>query len=353
MKKNIAITVLFYCISCSYTYCQATWSIEKANEWQKKQGWLIGCNYINASSINQLEMWQEATFNPTEIDKELALAQSIGFNFVRVFLHDVAWNSDPSGFKKRISKFLDICQAHQIKVMFVFFDDCWYGNPQSGKQPTPTPGLHNSGWLQSPSFAMKKDSSTWHTLEPYVKDIVNTFATDNRVIIWDLYNEPGNNDFYNDNLSLCKKILKWVKEVNPSQPITFGIWQLGNPLYRAQTNFQLMNSDIISFHNYSKYENMKKDIHNLKSFGRPVICTEYLARTFDSNFSTLLPLLKGENVGAVNWGFVSGKTQTVYPWDTPLNAPEPKIWHHDIFKKDGTPFDPKEIELIKSVTNKN
>ena len=60
-----------------------------------------------------------------------------------------------------------------------------------------------------------------------------------------------------------------------------------------------------------------------------------------SNFATHLPFLKKENVGAYNWGLVSGKTQTIYPWDSwtkPYDA-EPKIWFHDIFRKDGSPFD--------------
>ncbi|MDX2188228.1 MAG: cellulase family glycosylhydrolase [Bacteroidota bacterium] len=348
-NKLFSILFVFLIITSD---AQNQWTKERANEWQKKHGWLVGCNYINASSINQLEMWQAETFNPKEIDKELALAESIGFNFVRVFLHDVAWKQDSTGFKKRIFEFLSICEKHKIKVMFVFFDDCWYGNPQPGKQPNPAPGLHNSGWLQSPSFAVKKDPSQWNTLQYYVKDIVKTFANDQRVIIWDLYNEPGNNDFHSDNLPLCKSILKWVKEVNPSQPITFGIWQLGNPLYRDITNFQLLNSDVISFHNYAKYENMNKDIANYKSFGRPVICTEYLARTFNSNFDPILGLLKQENVGAVNWGLVSGKSQTMFPWDAPLNGTEPTIWHHDLFRKDGAPFNAKEIEYIKKLTGK-
>lgn len=234
------------------------WDASRALSWQKEQGWLVGCNYINASSVNQLEMWQESTFRPQEIDKELGWAEKVGYNFIRVFLHDVAYNQDPEGFKKRINIFLDICQKHKIKVGFVFFDDCWYGNPKAGAQEAPSPGVHNSFWQQSPSFAMKKDSITWLTLEAYVKDIIGQYSKDKRVILWDLYNEPGNNSLYNETLPLLRRAFRWAREVSPSQPLTTGVWQLGNPEYREVTNFQLAQSDIISFHNYGDFESMKK-----------------------------------------------------------------------------------------------
>ena len=134
--------------------------------------------------------------------------------------------------------------------------------------------------------------------------------------------------------------------------MTIGVWKW-DPNFSELNEFQIANSDVISFHNYSGLEVMKKDIEKYKSYGRPVICTEYIARGAGSRFQTHLPLLKEQNVGAINWGLVYGKTQTIFPWGSPLNAPEPKIWHHDIFRKDGTPFDANEVELIKKLTKKN
>jgi len=141
--------------------------------------------------------------------------------------------------------------------------------------------------------------------------------------------------------------------VNPSQPLTSSIWNKDKPEYSEQNNWLLQHSDIITYHNYGKYEDQKKDIAEFKSFNRPIICTEYLARTYGSKFETVLPLMKQENVGAINWGLVFGKTQTVYPWGSPVNAPVPEIWHHDIFYEDGKPFDVKEVELIKELTGEN
>ena len=97
---------------------------------------------------------------------------------------------------------------------------------------------------------------------------------------------------------------------------------------------------------------MKKRIESLRRFKRPVICTEYMARPLGSTFATILPLLKQERVGAYNWGFVSGKTQTIYPWDSWEKSykQEPPLWFHDIFHKEGTPYDSKETELIRRLT---
>jgi hypothetical protein len=350
MKKIVLTLLILH--STFYIQAQQRWPIAKANEWQTKQGWLVGCNYIPANAINQLEMWQE-TFDPATIDKELGWAENLGFNVLRVFLHNLPWQENPKKFHTRINTFLEICHKHKIKVMFVFFDDCWGGNPQTGKQPDPVPGLHNSGWVQSPGYAQVMDSiQAWPIMEKYVKDILSTYANDSRVVIWDLYNEPGNEGHFTESLPLLKKVFQWARNVNPSQPLTAGVWQMSKMEYRELTNFQLYNSDIITYHNYGSYEDAKKDISKYKSYGRPVLCSEYLARGYNNNFEIHLPLMKQENVGAVNWGFVYGKTQTVFPWSTPLNSKEPEVWHHDILRPDGTPFSSKETDLIKKLTGK-
>lgn len=355
MKKLqilLPLTLFVFCYSCTQKPSITVWPREKAMEWSEQTGWMVGCNYIPATAVNELEMWQPGTFDPETIDRELGWAESIGFNTLRVFLHNIPWEVDPEGFKNTLGNFLSICEKHNMKVMFVLFDDCWYGNAESGPQPDPDPGLHNSYWLQCPRYSEVTDRTEWVFLKSYAQDIVRTFAEDKRVAVWDVYNEPGNNHHPDEIFPLVQEVFAWVREVNPSQPLTSGIWQW-KPEFLEMNHFILNNSDIISFHNYSKYEEMKKDIERYQSFDRPVVCTEYIARGFDSRFETHLPLLKRENTGAINWGLVFGKTQTVYPWGSPLNAPVPEVWHHDIFWPDGKPYSESEIELIRSVCLKN
>jgi hypothetical protein len=319
------------------------WSKDKVNAWYAKQPWLVGCNFIPSNAINQLEMWQADTFDPKTLDRELGWAADLRLNTMRVFLHDLAWEADPDGFKKRVGQYLDIAAKHKIKTLFVIFDDCWNQHPKIGKQPAPIPGVHNSGWVQSPGTSAVVNPKHWPGLERYVMDILRTFGKDERIVAWDLYNEPGNNSLGDKSLPLLAQTFRWARAAAPSQPLTVGVW-FDNAKLNA---FQLEASDVITFHNYNKADSLRSQIGDLKKLGRPVICTEYMARTQGSRFETHLPIFKEEKVGCYNWGFVSGKTNTIYPWNSPKGGPEPKLWFHDILRPDGTPYDLKEVEAIK------
>lgn len=323
------------------------WTIEKANSWYAAHKWLTGANYIPSNAINQLEMWQADTFDSAQIDKELGWAEGIGFNTLRVFLHSLAWKQDPAGFKQRMNTFLTISDKHHIQPMFVFFDDCWNKVPVAGKQPAPKPGIHNSGWMQDPGQPASSDTNNFPALEKYVTDVLTSFAKDQRILLWDLYNEPGNNGKQDSSLPLLKKVFQWARAVNPDQPVSAGLWKWELEKLNA---FQVANSDIVTYHDYEETAHHKLVIELLKANGRPLICTEYMARTRNSRFSNILPLLKNENVGAINWGFVAGKTNTIYAWDTPLpDASQPIEWFHDIFKTDGTPYREDEVNLLKKL----
>ena len=353
MKKFILLFFVSVCMLFTNVIAQkerTVWSKEKAAEWYKKQGWIRGCNFTPSTAINQLEMWQKESFDTATIDRELGFAQGIGLNAMRVFLHHLAWEIDPVGFKKRVATYLAIANRHHIKTMFVFFDDCWDENYAAGTQRAPKPGIHNSGWVRDPGKLYYDQPAIITKLEKYVKDILTSFKNDKRILLWDVYNEPGNSGYGNKSLPLLSKIFTWGRQVNPDQPLSAGVWN--NTL--AELNaFQLKNSDVITYHNYSDEKEHAQVIDSLKKYGRPLICTEYMARTRGSRFENIMPLLKENTVGAINWGFVSGKTNTIYAWDTPMpDGAEPVIWFHDIFRKDGTPFSEAEIKLIKKLTDK-
>ncbi len=327
-----------------------TWPAIKANNWYAKHKWLSGANYIPETAINQLEMWQADTFDPVTIDKELGWAEGIGFNTMRVFLHSIAYKQDPQGFKKRMDKFLTIANKHHIQPLFVFFDDCWNKAPQPGKQPESKPGIHNSGWMQDPGDPASKNAALYPELEKYVKDILKSFGRDKRILLWDLYNEPGNSGKGEATLPLLKKVFEWARQANPSQPISAGVWEWDQ---EKMNQFQITHSDVITYHDYSPEPEHRKTVRFLKMFGRPVICTEYMARPRNSRFETVMPMLKKENVGAINWGLVDGKTNTKYAWDTPMpDGSEPKEWFHEVFRKDGSPYKQQEADLIKQLNTK-
>ncbi len=335
------------------------WSTEKSNEWYARQPWMVGCNFIPSSAINQLEMWQADTFDPPTIDRELGWAADIGFNTIRTYLHNLAWETDPDGFKQRIDQFLRIAADHQIRPILVLFDDCWNPHPRAGKQSVPKFGVHNSGWVQSPGLEIvNRGPSAWGQLKKYVIDVISTFASDERILLWDLYNEPGNSLNGSKSLPLVEAVFTWAHLANPTQPMSVGVWCKNKNL----NDFQLAASDVVTFHNYNVSENLEGQIAELKKLARPLICTEWMARTRGSLVRTNLPVFSRERVGCLNWGLVAGKTNTIFPWRTRLDVinpikwfrkktSEPKVWFHDLFREDGTPYDPQEIKTFKKYTH--
>jgi hypothetical protein len=343
MKKNMRFLIIAFIglmAGCLFLSCNQGESADTA--------WLRGANFTPSTAINQLEFWQEETFDPETIDRELGWAESTGFNCMRVYLHHVAWEVDQDGFKERMSEYLTIADKHNISTIFVFFDDCWNPTYSAGKQPDPKPGVHNSGWVRDPGDLLFTSPELIHVLEAYVKDILKTFKDDERIVLWDLYNEPGNSGYENKSLPLLKSVFRWAREVNPSQPVSAGVWHHG---LTDLNKFQLENSDIITYHNYSDEINHQHAIDTLKRYNKPMICTEYMARRNNSLFSNIMPILKEQGIGAINWGLVEGKTNTKYAWNEPIpDGSEPEPWFHEVFRKDGTPYRQEEVNLIESLT---
>ena len=349
MKKAFIIFLTLLSSILLIAQTPKIWSKTQANEWYKQQGWLVGADYLPSNAINQLEMWQTETFDTATNNRELGWAHNIGMNVMRVYLHDLAWQEDPAGFKNRMNTFLAIAAKNKIKILFTIFDDCWNPDPKIGKQPDPKPGIHNSGWVRSPGKDVHNDSTQWGYLEKYVKDVLTTFRNDKRILMWDLYNEPGNSNYNETSLPLLKKVFQWAWAVRPSQPLTCATWYDNKVL----TDFQLASSDVITIHNYNEADNLEKELQDKTKLGRPVICSEYMARPRNSRFQTHLPIFKKYNVGAINWGLVAGKSNTIYQWSMPIpDGSEPKLWFHDVFRKDGTPYDKKETDFIKTITTK-
>src|SRR6266481_5931443 len=359
------------CLFVSAGRAQTTrWSEQKANAWYAQQPWLVGSNYVPKSAINELEMWQEATFNSEEIDKEFTWAEAMGMNTMRVFLHDLLWQQDAAGFQKRIDRFLTIASGHHIRPMFVLFDSCWDPSPHLGVQHPPIPGVHNSGWVQSPGAMALADESQYPRLKAYVQGVVGAFAKDDRILAWDVWNEPGADNagsYGKEELeekdkiarvtALLPQAFEWAREVKPVQPLTSGVWAVdtspdGTNLGELQ-QIQLRESDIVTFHNYSWPEYFKRQVAWLKKYNRPIICTEFMARSVGSTFDTVLPIAKEERVGAINWGFVAGKTQTYFPWESwehPYVLSQPPVWFHEVLRPDGTAYRQAEVDLIRQLT---
>ncbi len=382
------------------------WTSARARAWYANQPFLVGANFVPSTAANQLEMFQADSFDTATIDHELGYAAAIGMNVMRVFLHNLLYTQDPQGFLQRLDTYLSISASHGIATMFVLFDSCWNPFPSLGTQPAPVPGIHNSQWVQAPGANLLQDQALYPMLVDYVRGVVGKFANDPRVLLWDIWNEPdntnGNSYGYlepKNKVALVTAALPIMfaaaRSVSPSQPLTSPLWagdfsspDLFNPTQMVQFN----QSDVITFHNYGFPEQFRTVIQQLSQYGRPVLCSEYMARDAGSVIDTVLPIAHAHKVMAINWGLVSGKTQTIITWDSwqhpyaaasdypglnatnyqmvllpsgnpppaggnttvqPYKLEGPVVWHHDIFQSDGTPYRTAETDLIYKLATSN
>ncbi len=340
------------------------WSAARIAKWYARQPWLLGANYVPASASNQLEMWSARSFAPDEIDRELGWASMLGMNTMRVFLTDLLWSQDADSFASRIDTFLGLASRHGIRPMFVLFDSCWHDAPST--PAAPQPGVHNSAWLQAPGEPVLLDPSEWPHLRAYVEGIVGRFARDKRVLAWDLWNEPCNpgnphrpnrraREKFDAVAALLPQVFDWARAASPAQPLTAGLWQHDDwspdAALTEVERVQIERSDILSFHDYGNVEQFAARVAQLKAWGRPVLCTEWLARTAGSTIDAILPAARRLDVGMMNWGLVAGRTQTTLPWDswvTPY-ADTPEVWFHDLLRPDGTPFCEVEAAMMRAL----
>lgn len=348
------------------------WTEKQANDWYEKTGWLVGCNFNPSTAVNQLEMWQGETFDAETIDRELGWAKELGFNSMRVYLHNLPWQEDEQGFLNRVDQYLSISARHGIGTMFVLLDGVWHPLPKSGKQPAPRPHVHNSGWVQAPGREILGDPGRHDELKPYVQSVIARFKNDTRVHAWDVFNEPDNpiTNSYGENgtqqelppqrkaemaMLLTRKVFQWAREVDPSQPLTAGPWRFdwSDDKIGPFNRMLFEESDVISFHTYDGLESVKARLSQLARFNRPKLCTEYMARPNGSTFDPILGFFKEQNVSAYSWGFVAGKTQTNYPWDSweRQYTDEPAVWFHEILRRDGKPYREEEVQYIKGLTH--
>ena len=323
------------------------WSCRDVAEWYAALAPVRGCNYLPRTAVNSTEMWQAESHDSATMAEELGWARDCGFNSVRVFLPYLVWRHDPEGQKARMDRFMGICEPLGLRTMWILFDDCAFAGkePFLGPQDDPVPGVHNSGWTPSPGHALVDDHAAWPQLERYVKDVVGTFARDGRVLVWDIYNEPGMSGVGQRSAALVEAAVGWARETGPDQPITVGAY---SHEFGSAASRRLMElSDVVSFHGYDCPGRLAEKLAVCGEYGRPILCTECIVRRDGNDFERVLPLFAEHGVGWYMWGLVAGRTQTYMPWGSEAGAPMPDVWQHDAFWPDGTPYDHSEMELVR------
>lgn len=350
------------------------WSESKAQEWYDKLPWLRGCNFIGSDCANRFDMWQsyKAEEKLATAKRELALCEDIGFNTVRIWIIFESWLNEPQFFMQMLEEYISICAEHHLAVMLCLTseEDLPCGEYSDfrpirvGEQKYAV-GYHQG---QFPESAERAALPKWHyaqstELAPkfwqMIKDIVNKYATDERILCWNIYNEPGITLKEDECIPVLTKMFETVRACDPIQPVTADVWRGLNEDDSPKTKVEeiaLKNSDIISFHNYSSYCKFCKLVDAFSIYNRPIFCTEWLHRINHNIVGEIYPLLYIKNIANYCWGFVVGKTQTNEPWDILWNEyydPNKNVdydftkWQHDLFRPNFRPYDPTEIDLIK------
>ena len=344
------------------------WSQEKIWEWYHARPWLRGCNYMSADCANRVDQWQSLGFEErlATTETELCLMRETGFNTIRLILEYAVWREEHDGFMERFDRYLSLCAKYGISCMIVLANDCM--PPKTEKWQMPHVGeqswdlgyhggrkhsQHGSHTGPAPHFYLD-DPETREDYFRMVEEIVTLYRNDERVCVWDLYNEPGNSRRGNMSLPYLKRMVETVRGIDPSQPLTVGLYTWRFPLSEIE-KYALENSDLITYHFYGDYASHVKYIKALKREGRPIVNTEWLGRCLHNDVFDLFPLFYLEGIGCYCWGFVAGKYQTFEPWESTWqgyyegNMPDVDLtkWFHDLYRPSHKPYDPKEIALIK------
>lgn len=354
------------------------WTPKDAQDWYRRQPWTCGFNFLPSTAVNLIEMWHRETFDPATIERELGWAAKLGFNTLRINLSYIVWKNDRDGLWDRFDRVLGIADNLGLRTIPVPFDDCGFGGdePFYGPQKDPLPGVHNSRAVASPGRELLASGRDDALIRAYLRDILQTFRSDLRILLWDLYNEPGNRmifgatgsmtfepDFTDASIRLMHDSFAIAREVAPEHPLTVGAWatpQAGSdaPGFDTEADrIALSLSDITTFHAYLSTDRVAALVDMLEDHKRPILCTEWMARAVDSRIEDQLHMFKARGVGCVQWGLVQGRTQTWLPWPEDLvrahgGKGDKDVWFHDFLDGEGAPYDPQEVETLRACAHR-
>lgn len=346
------------------------WSKARAKAWQESMPWIRGFNYLPSNCTTQWEMWQEYGFEDrlAVMEDEMALAESVGFNSVRMAMNFEPWQADTKGYHERLNRVLELLHRHRITMMAKFGNDCTvpkdqYKVPELG-EVKPAWGYHG-GVACSPhragldeGYLPIDDPEIAPAYYAWVHDIIAAHRDDARIVIWNMWNEAGNTKRFNKSEKHLRKYFEIARSLSPIQPLTADSWlftfskDIANPMdcLREIEVLAMDLSDVISFHHYGPFENVVSTVRALKErYDRPLYNTEWLHRIYDNNVEQLFPLFWLENIGSYHYGLVEGRAQYYEPWDSLRGSNLPiDRWQHDIFRANHRPYSHKEMEIFKT-----
>ncbi len=357
------------------------WSNEKAWEWFNARPWIRGFNFVPSDCSGWVEMWQEYNHEKKveTMRTELALAKQIGFNAVRQFLAFDVWMYQRESFLKNVEEYLEICHENGLGVMFVLISDggrpkkkpefgeinagIFHGSFKVDTRMIPgifpctdpvasaaTPAATAAKPAPTPLYSPVDEPELAEKFYEYCEDLASRYAKDERVIVWNLWNEPGNSSRGTLSVPHMKRAFEIFRSHDPIQPLCADVWRIPKSnILTEEEALAIELSDVISYHDYGSLDHSVRVIEFLRQFDRPLLNTEWLHRVQFNNVATHLPLYYNNNVGIFNWGFVNGKFKGHEPWEACWKryAKGEKLemtkWQHDLLRPNHRPYDPEEI----------
>ena len=357
---------------------QGPWTKEKAWAWQDAQPWYRGCNYMPVSAANRVDQWQsygsEERF--AEVEREFALAKEIGFNAMRLIIEwqgFAVWLQEPDAFRANFERYLALMEKYGLKAFVVLGNDCsrpkfMWTMPKLGEQEYDV-GYHGGrrktqhGGFSEPGYLIVDEPEYREKFFAFCRELVTKYAHDGRVVMWELWNEPGAGNRGMMSAQILKDLFALCWEIDPDQPLSANLWSRSTGLVlqgkdpHPVEKLAMDLSDVITYHGYVDIERQVRLCDELaKRWGRPLYNTEWLLRIEGCDFPDNYAFMARRKIGALNWGFVNGKYQTHEPyepcWRTKFEyggRGDPTKWMHDLFRISHHPYDPYEIAVARNV----
>lgn len=352
------------------------WSKEKAWAWYNRRPWIRGFNGRPSNCVSGVDMWQ--SYNHEEVKKQIEyefnLAKETGFNAVRTIVNFEVWLSEHDSFMNNLAEYIDAADRYGLKVMLTIGNDCnvpkdFYSfklGPQKvdwGYHSGIKRGQH-SGTHNAPGYQLSDEAEYLDKFYAMTDEIASVYAKDERIEVWDVWNEIGNSRRATMSVEKMKKVAEIIRSHDQVSPITADCWRYNEDLmpYTEEELAAIELSDVITFHYYGSYQNMVKLIENLRDLcGRPLINNEWLNRIEHNNVDEIFPLFYLEKVGSYHWGLIQGYSQTYEPWGCYMEKiADPDYrgdfdftkFQHDLYRFNGLPYIAKEIAIIKDFSRR-
>ena len=278
-------------------------------------GWLRGLGIVPSWGANIVEAWQ--LYDGARFREEVALARTIHCNCIRLWIDFAAWKTDPAKITERFLDAVAGVAENGMKVM---------------------PCLYNHWHDKKLDYGGTPLAGDWTPQFDYIKAVVTPLVNDDRVMIWELCNEPGSTDNGTLEFKWMSQIAAAVRGCGTKQPVTIGTMRGKN----ITTFAPLM--DVLNGHPYAHnrkaleviiagYSAIQKEV------GKPFMVNEAIPGALDDLVRAEAVRFHAEMLSAAGFGWMGWVIREGRALATRRDLPDGNGinggGYHPFFTKDG------------------